>query len=56
MWSLILERVPKGVVKNFFWTYFLPRGGGLIRSTKIQFKDLKFGEIVFFYQTQKRGV
>ena len=34
---------PKMGFKNtFFWTYFLPREG-LIRSTKIQFINLKFG-------------
>ena len=32
----------KGVLKNFFWTYFMSREG-LIRSTKIQCKNLKFG-------------
>ena len=32
----------RGFKKNLVWTYFMPREG-LIRSTKIQFINMKFG-------------
>ena len=40
-------KCPKRGFKNMiFLLTFLPKGGGLIRSTKTQLKNLKFGMVV----------